>query len=234
MSLSGEVTTSAQVRAPGAEGVWYRANVNNCERFPNYLLLSPSFFFSFAAALATKTVIFDDDYPGEDAPRIDWLKFSKISLEAEDADEAATLMALYIRFALRSARKELWTLIVQTHPLLTVTSTTRDSPSRVSLGRMLRRLANGGSAVPPPAHRLNNSVEALLNFVNGDAAYSTDISDVGVSFFWTAVEESADEVSQAVGKFPQVCDAGDNYSDMVRRRFDFHRLTSLFLSLTFL
>lgn len=164
------------------------------------------------------SVIYDDDWPGDTAPRIDWLKFKRIKLEEEDAEDGAMMMALYIRFALRSARKELWSLFVQTHPLLTVVGSDSRSrvSGRVSLGRVLRRLANGSSGVKPPPLRAENPVEVLLNIVNGSPPEGTaenssgkvadiGLADVGASLFWTAVELSADEVSQAVGKFPQVC-----------------------------
>lgn len=131
----------------------------------------------------------------------------------EDADDAATIFALYIRFALRSARKDIWTLFVQTHPLLTVRSVSSGTgaPARVSLGRVLIRLANGGSGVPPPLDVLNNPVETLLNFVYERYHDNPTLADVGVAFFWTAIEQSADEVAQAVGLFPQVCRVIPNY-----------------------
>lgn len=124
----------------------------------------------------------------------------------EDADDAATVFALYMRFVLRSARKQIWTLFVQTHPLLTVRSTSAVSGphARVSLGGMLIRLATGGSGVRPPLNPLDNPVQTLLNFVYENSHGNSTLTDVGVAFFWTAVEQSADEVSQAVGKFPQV------------------------------
>lgn len=153
-------------------------------------------------------ILFDDDWPGDSAPRIDWLR-KQIRVAEEDAGDAATIFALYIRFALRSARKDIWTLFVQTHPLLTVRSVSSGSgaPARVSLGRMLIRLANGGSGVQPSLDHLDNPVETLLNFVYESSPSNSTLADVGVAFFWTAIEQSADEVGQAVGMFPQVCRA---------------------------
>jgi hypothetical protein len=152
------------------------------------------------------SVLFDDDFPGDEAPRVNWLRRT-VSVDREDAQEAATLLALFIRFSLRSCRKELWSLIVQTHPLLTVPCPSESPLGRVSLGRMLRRIINAGSALPPPQHVLANPVEELINMVNGHATKKKDgtamgLADIGCAFFWTAVEESADEVAQVVGKFP--------------------------------
>lgn len=152
------------------------------------------------------SVLFDDDWPGDSAPRIDWLR-KKIRVAEEDADDAATVIALYMRFALRSARKDIWSLFVQTHPLLTVSSASSGNAGRVSLGRMLMRLASAGSYIEPSVDRLENPVENLLNFLyekDSDILKKSALADVGVAFFWTAVEQSADEVAQAVGKFPQV------------------------------
>jgi hypothetical protein len=99
-------------------------------------------------------------------------------------------LALYLRFSLRSPRIDLWSLICSTHPLVTA------QRGRVSLGKMLVRLVNGGLGAPSP-RVVWNPVELLLN---DDASFK----EIGVSFFWIALEASAEEMSLAMSTFPPI------------------------------
>lgn len=135
--------------------------------------------------------LFDDDFPGDGTARIRWLSWTgHIEVVDEDAEEAATRLALFMRFALRSPRREFWTLICQTNPLIT------SVPERVSLGKMLRRLIISGSNIPTPKHVHPNPVEELLND-------EISLEELGVAMFWITTDESNDEVSVAMSSFPQ-------------------------------
>jgi hypothetical protein len=98
-------------------------------------------------------------------------------------------LALYCRFSLRSPRVELWSLICATHPLVTA------QPGRISLGKMLRRLVNAGISSQSPDHVIRNPVEHLLND-------NASLKEIGVSMFWIALEESAEETSFSMSTFP--------------------------------
>lgn len=141
----------------------------------------------------------DDDFPSQDAPRVSWLR-RRVEVSGEDIEDAATRFALFIRFALRSPRKQLWTLVCATNPLVTLPS------GRISLGRALRRLMVGGCGIPNFAQKrmgsVVNPVEVLINNVNDTELKGAGLKEIGLSFFWLAVELSHDEIAFAVGKFP--------------------------------
>jgi hypothetical protein len=99
-------------------------------------------------------------------------------------------LALYLRFSLRLPTIDLWSLICSTHPLVTA------QRGRVSLGKMLVRLVEGGLGTPsPPVDQ--NPVELLLNG-------RPSLKKIGISFFWIALEASAEEMSFAMSTFPPV------------------------------
>jgi hypothetical protein len=125
-------------------------------------------------------------------PLINWLRHRikrRIKFSDEEADEIATRLALYCRFSLRSPRVELWSLICATHKLVT------SQPGHVSQGKMLRRLANAGIGSQSPDHVIRNPPERLFN---GDVSLQV----IGVSMFWIALEESAEEIAFSISTLP--------------------------------
>lgn len=115
---------------------------------------------------------------------------------SDDAEIAASRLAIWFRLVLRRPQSEPWRLATASSPLVT------GHIYRASLGTALKRLVArgvvGSSGVP--SHFIDNPVEVLLN--NGKRVNNGDLADIGVSFFWLATLMSNEEVAQALSEMP--------------------------------
>jgi hypothetical protein len=165
--------------------------------------------------------IFDDDFPGGDSSRLKFVNsrkpfFHRLPfLVREDVHECAMRLALYMRFALRPSRFEFWTTIVPTHKLITIRG-------HISIGKVLRRLINGGSDTGPLyvdhlrddwdvganyGHKvLRDPVQHLLRFATDkdlSKRTASDLKAVGTSLFWIAAQQNSDDTVTALSLFPK-------------------------------